>query len=48
MRREANAILGQAEASLKSGEVEQFERMIADAQAKMSEADKIDVAASQL
>ena len=48
MRREANAILGQAEASLKDGKVEQFEGMIADAQAKMSEADKIDQAASQL
>jgi len=48
MRREANAILAQAETSLKDGEVEQFERMIADATTKMSEADKIDQAASQL
>jgi len=48
MRKEANALLGQAEASLKDGEVEQFERMIADATTKMAEADKIDQAASQL
>ena len=48
MRREANAILGQAEASLKDGNVEQFEGMIADAQTKMAEADRIDQAASQL
>ena len=48
IRREANAILGQAEAALKSGNVEQFEGMIADATTKMTEADKIDAAASQL
>ena len=48
MRKEANALLGQAETSLKDGNVEQFEGMIADAQTKMAEADKIDQAASQL
>jgi HK97 family phage major capsid protein len=48
IRKEANAILGQAEAALKSGNVEQFEGMIADATTKMAEADKIDQAASQL
>jgi len=48
MRQEANALLGQAEVSLKDGNVEEFDRMIADAQAKMEEADKIDAAASQL
>ena len=48
IRREADALLGQAEASLKDGNVEQFEGMIADATAKMAEADKIDQAASQL
>ena len=48
MRKEANALLGQAEASLKGGNVEQFEGMITDATTKMAEADKIDQAASQL
>ena len=48
IRKEANALLGEAEASLKNGNVEQFEGMIADAQTKMAEADKIDQAASQL
>ena len=48
IRKEANAILGQAEAALKDGNVEQFEGMIADATTKMAEADKIDAAASQL
>ena len=48
IRKEANALLGQAEASLKDGNVEQCEGMIADAQTKMAEADKIDAAASQL
>ena len=48
MRKEANALLGQAEASLKGGNVEQFERMIADAATQMAEADTIDQAASQL
>ena len=48
IRKEANALLGEAEASLKSGNVEQFEGMIADATTKMAEADKIDAAASQL
>lgn len=48
MRKEANALLGQAEASLKDGNVEQFEGMIADATTKMAEADTIDQAASQL
>ena len=47
-RKDANALLGQAEAALIDGEVEQFERMIADAQTKMAEADRIDQAASQL
>jgi len=48
IRREADALLGQAEASLKDGNVEQFEGMITDATTKMAEADKIDQAASQL
>ena len=48
IRKEANAILGQAEAALKDGNVEQFEGMIADATTKMAEADKVDQAASQL
>ena len=48
IRKEANAILGQAEAALTDGNVEQFEGMIADATTKMAEADKIDQAASQL
>ena len=43
IRKEANALLGQAEASLTDGNVEQFEGMIADAQTKMAEADKIDL-----
>ena len=48
IRKEANALLAQAEAALTDGNVEQFEGMIADAQTKMAEADKIDQAASQL
>ena len=48
MRKDANALLGQAEAALVDGNVEQFEGMIADAQTKMAEADKVDQAASQL
>jgi HK97 family phage major capsid protein len=47
-RQEANALLGQAETALTGGNVEEFERMIVDAQAKMEEADKVDQAASQL
>jgi len=47
-RQEANALLGQAETALAGGNVEEFERMIVDAQAKMEEADKVDQAASQL
>jgi HK97 family phage major capsid protein len=48
IRREANALLGKAESALTDGNVVQFEGMIADAQTKMIEADKIDAAASQL
>ena len=48
LRREANAILGKAESALTDGNVEQFDGMLADAQTKMAEADKIDQAASQL
>ena len=48
MRQKANALLGQAESALAGGNVEEFDRMIADAQAKMQEADKVDQAASQL
>ena len=48
IRKEADALLGQAETSLKDGHVEEFERMITDATTKMAEADKIDQAASQL
>ena len=47
-RQEANALLGQAETALTDGNVEEFERMIGDAQAKMETADKVDKAASQL
>ena len=48
IRKEANAILTNAEASLTDGNVEEFERQIADAQSKMADADKIDQAQSQL
>ena len=48
MRKDANALLGHAEAALTSGKVEEFERMIADAQTKMAKADEVDAAASQL
>jgi len=48
MRKDANALLGHAEVALKSGKVVEFERMIADAQAKMAKADEVDAAASQL
>ena len=47
-RQEANALLGQAETALTGGNVEEFERMIEDAQIRMIEADKIDAATSQL
>ena len=47
-RKEANALLGQAESALIDGKVDEFDRMITDAQTKMQEADKIDAAASQL
>ena len=47
-RQEANALLGQAETALTGGNVEEFERMIGDAKAKMESADQIDQAASQL
>ena len=47
-RKEAGALLSQAETALTDGNVEQFEGMIADAQTKMAEADRIDQAASQL
>ena len=47
-RQEANALLGQAETALTDGNVEEFERMIGDAQVKMETADKVDKAASQL
>jgi HK97 family phage major capsid protein len=48
IRKEANALLVQAESSLKDGNVDQFEKMISDAQTKMADADKIDAASSQL
>jgi hypothetical protein len=48
IRQKANALLGQAEAALDGGNVDEFERMIDDAQVRMIEADKIDAAASQL
>ena len=48
IRKEANAILTNAEASLTDGNVEEFERQIADAQSKMANADQIDQAQSQL
>jgi HK97 family phage major capsid protein len=48
MRKEANALLNEAEVALTDGNVEGFEGRISDATAKMAEADKIDQAASQL
>ena len=48
IRKEAFALLTSAETSLTDGNVEQFERQIADAQSKMADADKIDQAQSQL
>jgi HK97 family phage major capsid protein len=48
IRQKANALLGQAEAALTDGNVDEFDRMIEDAQIRMIEADKIDQAASQL
>jgi HK97 family phage major capsid protein len=48
IRQKANALLTDAETSLEEGNVEAFEKQIADAQAKMAEADKIDTAESQL
>jgi hypothetical protein len=48
IRQKANALLGQAEAALADGNVDEFERMIEDAQIRMIEADKIDQATSQL
>ena len=48
IRKQANALLGQAEASLRDGKVEEFDRMISDAQTKMADADKLDEASSQL
>ena len=48
IRKEANALLTSAETSLTDGNVEEFERQIADAQSKMADADKIDQAQSQL
>ena len=48
MRKEANALLNEAEAALTDGNVEGFEGRISDATAKMEQADKIDQAASQL
>ena len=47
-RQEANALLIQAEKALDEGNVESFDAMITDAQAKMAQADSIDQAASQL
>ena len=47
-RQEANALLVQAEKALNEGNVESFDAMITDAQAKMAQADSIDQAASQL
>ena len=47
-RQEANALLVQAEKALGEGNVESFDAMITDAQAKMAQADSIDQAASQL
>ena len=48
IRKEANALLAQAEESLTAGKVEEFEGQLSDAQGKMAEADRIDAAASQL
>jgi HK97 family phage major capsid protein len=47
-RQEAQALLVQAEKALEEGNVESFDAMLVDAQAKMSQADSIDQAASQL
>ena len=48
IREEAGALLSQAETALADGEIEQFERMVEDAQGQMTKADSIDQAASQL
>ena len=47
-RKEAGALLSQAEIALNAGNVEEFDRMVTDATTKMSEADRIDAAESQL
>ena len=47
-RQEANALLVQAEKALDEGNIESFDAMITDAQAKMAQADSVDQAASQL
>ena len=48
IRQEANSLLVNAETSLEEGNVEAFEKQIVDAKAKMEQADKIDIAASEL
>jgi HK97 family phage major capsid protein len=47
-RQEAQALLVQAEKALEEGNVESFDAMLVDAQAKMAHADSVDQAASQL
>ena len=48
MREEAGALLKTAQVSLDEGDVEQFEKIILDAQIKMKNADDIDEAATKL
>ena len=48
LREEAGALLKTAQASLDKGDVEQFEKIILDAQIKMKNADDIDAAESKL
>ena len=48
IREEAGALLKTAQESLDKGDVGQFDRIISDAQAKMTEADNIDDARSKL
>jgi len=48
IRKEAGALLQQAEAALTDGDLEKVEAISSDAQAKMAEADRIDKAASDI
>ena len=48
IREQAGVLLNDAEIALKDGKVEEFEKIVADAQAQMTKADQIDTAQSQL